>query len=711
MLLPSCLEYRGLTDRNSTYFSSETKSSLLFEPSIFYCNIRPSNHTIRGRDFLMKGGACCSKRRKNLPSILSLLLVFLHVMYVPSAYALQRFRGPKVSFHHNLYNSNFSGENYKEKNYIQEDNEFEVKMPNNLRTNISHENTYQRHLTENSIKSTLSITEPVNSLQTTFSSTSKSTELSSPHPFKIPSTFISFQPSSFPTLNVPTTAHLTHRPTFIREKVVTGTYTWRIIGPCCDNGTLAEDDVDVIIRVLQGIATNYASSGNDAITITINTNVGQEEIVRPNPSISLTFKASFSSKNTDIVADDCAKFHVWFSETQQLNALDQMNRNISKDGYFNASIAFYFLSAVSETLFPSLSPMSDESEAIPVEKDGGNIKALICVYVGMAALLIVLLIFVFRHTSHDRPAKKEQDSNKVWGIVTSDDGIPSIGNKGNFGTNRLSRKGSLKCTISPESSKFSNHSGSSREFMNSTISTHSGGNEITSNIEDISLMTDDDSSFFHNEDSKRKTPSMVTEANFLCETYNWLKWNELALLEDRREYLQDITLKMVSYVQQEILDPDSASHIVHGCTALLGMELAKELPETTIIVTGMVKTCSKDDLVDVFKKLGGIQDAAVADNARGFGVICFKSPQSARKVMEIHRIEEIVVQDVAVRVQLLKARERLNTLPDISESLMPPQKARTRIRSAPNDPSRHRRNASEGMQGDQRHSLPYLNLQ
>jgi len=79
--------------------------------------------------------------------------------------------------------------------------------------------------------------------------------------------------------------------------------------------------------------------------------------------------------------------------------------------------------------------------------------------------------------------------------------------------------------------------------------------------------------------------------------------------------------------------------------------------------------------------------------------------------MEIHRIEEIVVQDVAVRVQLLKARERLNTLPDISESLMPPQKARTRIRSAPNDPSRHRRNASEGMQGDQRHSLPYLNLQ
>jgi len=703
MLLPFYLKYRDLIDKNLTYFSSETKSSLLFEPSMCDRNIRPSNHTIRGKDFLTKGGTCWSKRRKFSPSILSLILVFLHAMYVPSAYALQRFRGPKVSFHHNLYNSNFSGENYKEKNYIQEDNEFEVKMQNDLRKNISHENTYQRNLIENSIKSTLSITETVNSLQTTFSSISKSTELPSPHPFRIPSTSISFQPPSFPTLNVPT-AHPTHRPTFIREKVVTGTYTWTIIGPCCDNGTLTEDDVDVIIQVLQRIATSYASSGNDAITITIDTHVGQEEIVRPNPSISLTFKASFSSKNTDIVADDCAKFHVWFNETQQLKALDQMNENISKNGYFNASVAFYFLSAVSETLFPSLSPSGNESETIPLEIHGGNNKALICVYVGMAALLIVLLTFVFRHRSHDRPAKKEQDSNKDWGIITSDNGMPSIGNKGNFGTNK-----SLKCTISPESSKFSNHSGSSRELMNSTISTHSGGNELTSNMGDISLMTDDDSSFFHNEDSKGKSSGIVIEANFLCETYNWLKWNELALLEDRREYLQEITLKMVSYVQQEILDPDSASHIVHGCTALLGMELAKELPETTIIVTGMVKTCSKDDLVDVFKKLGGIQDAAVADNARGFGVICFKSPKSARKVTEIHRIEEIVVQDVAVGVQLLKARERihsLNNLPDISESLMPPLKARTRIRSAPNVPSRHRRNASEGM-----HSLPYLDLQ
>lgn len=87
--------------------------------------------------------------------------------------------------------------------------------------------------------------------------------------------------------------------------------------------------------------------------------------------------------------------------------------------------------------------------------------------------------------------------------------------------------------------------------------------------------------------------------------------------------MEDALNKMVAYVQQNIVGPDDASRTIHETAALLGLELEKEIPETTLIITGMRMKVLKKDVVDAFKEFGEIEDAAVARNSRGFGMLHF----------------------------------------------------------------------------------------
>eukprot|EP00980_Cylindrotheca_fusiformis_P013512 scaffold3450_cov114-Cylindrotheca_fusiformis.AAC.17 len=106
---------------------------------------------------------------------------------------------------------------------------------------------------------------------------------------------------------------------------------------------------------------------------------------------------------------------------------------------------------------------------------------------------------------------------------------------------------------------------------------------------------------------------------------------------------------MVGSVRQGHLGPDDASRTIHECAALLGLQLASEIPVTTLIVTGMRKTVSAKDMIDAFGEFGEISEAAVAPNKRDF------ANQSVRLAMEKLRVGEIVVQDVAVHVKILQA--------------------------------------------------------
>lgn len=87
----------------------------------------------------------------------------------------------------------------------------------------------------------------------------------------------------------------------------------------------------------------------------------------------------------------------------------------------------------------------------------------------------------------------------------------------------------------------------------------------------------------------------------------------------RRGFMQETLNKMVASVRQGVLGPDDASRTIHECAALLGLQLATEIPVTTLIVTGMRKTVSARDMIDAFCEFGQISEAAVAPNKRDFG--------------------------------------------------------------------------------------------
>mmetsp|Transcript_14099 Transcript_14099/g.21632 ORF Transcript_14099/g.21632 Transcript_14099/m.21632 type:complete len:1255 (+) Transcript_14099:131-3895(+) len=154
--------------------------------------------------------------------------------------------------------------------------------------------------------------------------------------------------------------------------------------------------------------------------------------------------------------------------------------------------------------------------------------------------------------------------------------------------------------------------------------------------------------------------SMEVEASVLCDTFDWLKRNDRPGIDDRRLFMQLTMNKMVAGVRYNIIGPEDASRTIHGCATLLGLELVDDLPETTIIITGMPKTTDTDHLINVFKEYGEISDAAMASKMRGFGLVRYRWSKSVKQVMETHRNDEIVVQDVAVTVRVLRTDKNKN---------------------------------------------------
>lgn len=120
--------------------------------------------------------------------------------------------------------------------------------------------------------------------------------------------------------------------------------------------------------------------------------------------------------------------------------------------------------------------------------------------------------------------------------------------------------------------------------------------------------------------------------------------------------MQDTMNKMVASVRHGVMKPDEAARTIHECAALLGLELASDIAEDTVIVTGLRKNVTKSDLELTFREFGEIDEAAVASNSRGFGIVRFVSRTSTQETMKKFRLGEIVVQDVAVTVRVLKSQ-------------------------------------------------------
>ena len=83
--------------------------------------------------------------------------------------------------------------------------------------------------------------------------------------------------------------------------------------------------------------------------------------------------------------------------------------------------------------------------------------------------------------------------------------------------------------------------------------------------------------------------------------------------------MQESLNKMVANVRHGVISHEDATRAIHGSAALLGLQLAADIPETTLIVTGMRKSVAAEYVKEAFKKFGEIESAAVSSNRRGFG--------------------------------------------------------------------------------------------
>jgi len=157
--------------------------------------------------------------------------------------------------------------------------------------------------------------------------------------------------------------------------------------------------------------------------------------------------------------------------------------------------------------------------------------------------------------------------------------------------------------------------------------------------------------------------------------------------------MQTLLNKMVISVRQGYIDPVDASQTIHECAAMMNLDLVQMLPINTLVLSGMRKTATRDDIIRAFRRFGSIEAAAVAFNERGFGTrldrparraflvslflsraflittntclsfltlgfVRYKTTKSVDQAMIRFRTAEIVVQDVAVQVRVLGHNDR-----------------------------------------------------
>mmetsp|Transcript_16262 Transcript_16262/g.18229 ORF Transcript_16262/g.18229 Transcript_16262/m.18229 type:complete len:803 (+) Transcript_16262:168-2576(+) len=144
------------------------------------------------------------------------------------------------------------------------------------------------------------------------------------------------------------------------------------------------------------------------------------------------------------------------------------------------------------------------------------------------------------------------------------------------------------------------------------------------------------------------------EASALGIIMDWLKRNDKASAREKREMMQETLNKMTASVRYGILGPNDASRTIHECAGLLGLQLAAEIPVTTILISGMRKKATENDIRQAFSVFGDVVTAAVASNERGFGILRFTSDDAVDRAMKKFKTEEVVVEDVAVQLRVIK---------------------------------------------------------
>ncbi len=88
-------------------------------------------------------------------------------------------------------------------------------------------------------------------------------------------------------------------------------------------------------------------------------------------------------------------------------------------------------------------------------------------------------------------------------------------------------------------------------------------------------------------------------------------------------FFEDMINKIVLIVHHGLLTPHDGARILHGCASIVGLTLLKELPNTTVVIQGLMSTNEVAHghhlLVSAFEQFGEIVDASICPQNRGFG--------------------------------------------------------------------------------------------
>jgi hypothetical protein len=304
---------------------------------------------------------------------------------------------------------------------------------------------------------------------------------------------------------------------------------------------------------------------------------------------------------------------------------------------------------------------------------------------GMAVLIGIVLLTKKNRTQHLARAKRRrsrhngdghgdnevlQDVGKLKSSITSKHGIAVVRQGGSMisqdnislVSNGASSQSIGSGQFSVDEAKnlqdeFDQYKDQNLEELRANVEGNLSGFEgIMSAAVTKALMGDEDADL----DSKEllwgcnEDPSGAeVEASVLVEVSDWLKRNDSSPAEQRRAFMQEILNKMVASVRCGVVVAEDASRTVHESAALLGLQLANDLPMTTIIISGMRKAVNASEIVKSLSEFGDIDKAAVASGKRGFGIVRFRHPKSVERAMRRYRTAEIVIEDVAVQMQVL----------------------------------------------------------
>jgi hypothetical protein len=115
-----------------------------------------------------------------------------------------------------------------------------------------------------------------------------------------------------------------------------------------------------------------------------------------------------------------------------------------------------------------------------------------------------------------------------------------------------------------------------------------------------------------------------TEADALCETYEWMKWSSLheessVLYDLKLEFMRKQVQSMVAHARHDRLSPHAASTIMIGMAAILNFKLARKMQQSTVILTGMRMDITTREVYLALSTFGEIQTVCTAMGENGFG--------------------------------------------------------------------------------------------